>query len=161
MKIPSLQAINETVRQVMVDNLAAQSGGSSKQLYNALEMVNQSAMWQQVQWMHEIILPKVLQNRGVDSIEYKNYVGIRNSLIWSMLILQQYERVLMQIGQERQKLDYYIKQNAWFEQELTKYRTVEQLFGTEALQHIKDGIINRALDLLDSKPKTNNNENAK
>ncbi len=161
MRIPSFQQITETIRQKMVNNLAAQSGDSSKKLYNALEMVNQSTMWRLVQWMHETILPKVLQHRGAESNEFKNYTEIEHSLVWAMYILQQYETLLLSRGKDRQLLKFYQSENARLERELMKFATMAELSGHEAIDIYKTGLVKQALELITAKPKTTDNENAK
>lgn len=154
MKIPSLEEIREGIRQKMVGNLTAQSDGSSKKLYNALEMVNQNTMWRLVQWLHHEILPKIEQQKGADSAEFKNFTEIEHALVWSMYILQRYEAVLLSRGKDRQQLKFYQAENARLEQELMKYATVEQLAGNEAIDMYRTGLVKQALDLITSKQTT-------
>lgn len=158
-KLESLQKIREMIREQMAANMAAQSSGNPTPLHNALTMINQNTMWRLTQWVHDIILPKIAQSRGAETQDYTNYSEIRDSLIWSMYILQQYEEVLTRYGRQRQLLRYYQKENARMENELLKYAAVEQLASNEAAAMYMQSIVKRAINLMESKP--NNNENAK
>lgn len=152
MKLHSLQSIRDTIRgNIMAENVAKQANGDDKKLHNALAMVPESEMWRLVTWLHEILLPKVALHRGADSDEYKNYVAIRDAVIWAMYISQQYEKVLVQRGQDRQLLGYYVKQNAYFESELLKYTTAENIFSADAAAVFADTLVSKAIDILNLK----------
>jgi hypothetical protein len=158
-RIGSMQQIREMIRQKMADNLVKQMEGKPTNLHNALEMVNQNTMWRLVQWLHEIILPKIEQKRGKETQEYINHEEMHDCLIWAMYILQQYEEVLMRYGKQRQLLKFYQQENARMENELLKYAAAEQMAGAEAGATYMKAIVRRAVNLMETK--TNNNENAK
>jgi hypothetical protein len=149
MKIGNLQSIRETIRQQMAESLVQQSNGDGKPLHNNLHVVPESTMWRLITWLHEIILPKVETHRGVESDEYKNYTGVRDAVIWSLYIVQQYEKVLMKRGKDRQLLRYYIEQNAKLESELLKYTTIEQLISNDAAQAYRQSIVSKAIDIME------------
>ncbi len=149
--LPNLQKIRETIRETMAANLVKQSNGDTQPLHNTLAAVPESAMWSLVTWLHEEILPKVLLHRGADSIEYLNYVAVRDAVIWSLVIMQQYENVLMKRGRDRQLLKYYIEENAKLESELQKYTTIEQLISNDAIAAFRQSIVSKAVGILNTK----------
>jgi hypothetical protein len=154
-KIPNLQQIRDTIRgNIMSENIGKQSNGNTQQLHNATAIVPESTMWRLVTWLHEVHLPKVAHHRGINSEEYKNYVAIRDAVIWSLHISQQYEKVLMQRGRDRQLLGYYIEQNAKLEAELQKYTTIEQLISNDAIDMYRQSIVSKALDIITQTKKT-------
>lgn len=156
MKIPSLQSIQDTIRgNLLAENLVKQTNGNRQGLHNGIAIVPESTMWRLVQWIHEIILPKVLASRGADSDEYKNYVGTRDAVIWALYIAGQYEKLLVRNQRDRQLLGYYAEQNAKLEQELTKYATIEQFISNDSVDMYRQSIISKAIDLLNQKTTQN------
>jgi len=152
MKIPNLQKIRETIQgQIIAESLAGQSNGNTQQLHNGMAVVPESTLWALVQWMQEVQLPKIEQHRGKDSIEYKNYTGIRDAVIWSLYIAGQYENLLAKNTRDRQLLGYYVEANARLEKELLKYTTIEELLTSDAIEVFKQSIVSRALDILNVK----------
>jgi hypothetical protein len=153
-KLPTLEKIKEGIRyQTALQNVTAQSNGDSKALHNAMAVVPEGEMWRMVQWLHEIILPKVAEFRGVDSVEYKNYCTVRDSVIWSMYVMQMHERLLQGVGRNKQMLDFFRERAVFYENELLKYTTAEQLLQGEALQAYRVGIVANALSLLEENKK--------
>lgn len=157
-RIGSLQEIREKIRQAMADNLVKQMEGKPTNLHNALQMVNQSTMWRLVQWLSEVILPKIEKSRGKETQEYINHEEMHDCLIWAMYIVQQHEEVLMRYGKQRQLLKFYQQENVRLETELLKYAAVEQMASNEAAAMYMKSIVRRAVNLMKSKPP--NNENA-
>lgn len=151
-KLPNLQQIRDTVRgNIMAANLAKQSGGDPQALHNALAVVPETTMWRLMIWLHEIILPKIAQSKGVDSDEYKNHEGIRDAVIWALYISGAYEKLLFKNQKDLQLLGYYIERAAFLERELQKYTTAEQLITNESMDVYRQSIITRAIDILNQK----------
>lgn len=157
-KLETLQKIQERMRkQIMVEKLAGQSNGNSQPLYNAMAVVPEAKIWGLVQWMHEVILPKVLQHRGAESAEYKNYEGIRDALIWAMYICNASEQQQLKIGNDKMLIEFLQQRCALLDRELTRYTTAEQLLATDSVQLYQKSIVARAIDMLETKPKTPEN----
>lgn len=154
-KLPNLQSIRDTIRgNIMAEKLAKQSAGDATPLHNGMAVVPESSMVSLIYWLHEVILPKIEQTRGVDSVEYINHVGVRDAVIWSLYIAGKYESLLLQVQRDRQLLGYYIDKNAFLENQLQKYTTVEQLISDETAKDLRAAIVSRAIDLLNQKPKS-------
>lgn len=151
-KLPNLQQIRDTVRgAIMAANLAKQSNGNTQQLHNALAVVPESKMYNLMIWLHEVLLPKIAQSRGVDSDEYKNHEAIRDAVIWSLHISGAYEKLLFKNTKDLQLLGYYIEKCAFLERELQKYTTVEQLITNETADVYRQSVISKAVDILNKK----------
>jgi len=156
-RLPSLQQIRENVRAaIMRDNLVKQSNGDEKPLFNAMAIVPENDMWNKVQWLHEIILPQIEKTRGAESKEYKNFLAVRDAVIWAMYILGAYERQALQIGNDRMLIEIWRSKAITFEQELLKYRTAEQLLSDDTMKDYRAAVLQRAISLLDEKPKAGN-----
>jgi len=152
MKIPNLQQIRETIQgQIVAESLVNQSNGDTQQLHNGMAVVPESTMWRLLTWLQDELLPKIEQHRGKDSDEYKNHVGIRDAVIWSLYIAGQYENLLAKNTRDRQLLGYYVDANARLEKELLKYTTIEELLTSDAIEVFKQSIVSRALDILSNK----------
>lgn len=153
-KLQTLQAIRDTIRgNIKAEKLAKQSAGNTEPLHNAIAIVPESTMWALVQWLHEVILPKVALHRGEESEEYKNYTGVRDAVIWSLYIANRYENLLLQAQRDRQLLGYYIDKNSFLENQLQKYTTVEQLISDETAKDLRASIVSHAIEILNQKTK--------
>jgi hypothetical protein len=149
-KLPSLQQIRESIRsKVMLDNLAKQSNGDEKPLFNAMAIVPENDMWLKIQWLHEFILPKVELQHGSDSKQYKNFVGVRDAVIWAMYILSAYERQALQIGNDKMLLEMYREKANSLERELLKYRTAEQMLSDDSMKDYREVVLKRAISMLE------------
>lgn len=139
----------EKIRQaVMADNLARQSNGEPDPLENAMRAVPETAMWELLQWLHEVLLPGIEKSKGTDNQNYKNFAKARDCVIWSMYILQKYERNLMQLQNERMLTEMYREKAELYQSELLKYESVEQLNTHETIQAYRDAVVNRAKKIL-------------
>ncbi len=140
----------------MAENLGKQSNGESRPLYNGMDIVPVSEMWNLVIWMHEERLPKIAKAVGAESAEYKNYVCIRDALIWSLYIGSAYEQLLNRYGKQKQMLDYFKQQNASLEKDLLRYATADGLVSSESIDLYRQSIVSKALELLEQKSQQKN-----
>lgn len=151
-KLPTLVEIQNNIREkVMAENLIKQGNGDNQQLFNAMAIVPEHNIWKTVTWIHENILPKVKLHRGENSEEYKNYVQIRDSLLWAIYILNKNERTLLQLQNSRFMEQLYREKMMLFEKELLKYATAEELINTETLSAYQNTILKQAVDMLNEK----------
>jgi len=148
-KLQTLEQIRENIRgKVFVDNLVKQSNGNKQKLFNAMAIVPETKIWNLVQWMHEVILPKIAVARGEDSVEFGNYTAIRDALIMAMYISGAYERQLLQHGHLQLENQLLRERVVIAERELQRFTTVEELAIKDGIQVYQDSLIQRALNML-------------
>lgn len=152
-RLPSLEKIRDNVRaSIMRENLAKQSNGDEKPLFNALAIVPEFDMWNRVQWLHEVILPQIEKNKGADSIEYRNFTAVRDAVIWAMYIMSAYEKQALQIGNDKMLLEIWRSKAQEYEQQLLQYKTAEQIISGETIKDYREAVLQRALSMLEKQP---------
>lgn len=154
-KLQTLEKIRDKIRsEVMAKNLAEESNGDTKPLFNAMRIVPENRLLQLVQWVHEVILPKVLHSRGADSVEFQNYTELRDAVIWALYISDAYERQISKIAHLQLENGILRERVVLAEREAMKYTTVEQMVNAESVEMYRSAIVQRALSML-SKPTDN------
>lgn len=148
-----LQKIKDTITgDIVSQNLAKQSNGNEQRLRNGLAVVPETDMLRLMQWMHEIFLPKVEALRGADNEEFKNFIRMRDSIVWALHILEQYNRQLLKNTKDLQLLGYYVNHCAFLETELQRYTTAELLLQNGAVEFYRGTCVAQAFNILEKEP---------
>lgn len=109
-------------------NLSELSLEDQKKLVDGLQGVPIKQLYDQAQYIENILLPKILASRGVESEDYKFYKGVANSLIWAMFIVDRFEFLKSQYTTEQLFREFLQEQLIVYKSELDKYQTVEDMF---------------------------------
>jgi hypothetical protein len=106
----------------------------------------------QAQYVENKILPLIEKREGKESVQYKYFQEIFDSLLYSIMVKDREGNLLNKLQQLQQINIILTERLAFCEKELLKYATMEDLYLTEAHIHIANGVKQRAEDLLTKKP---------
>lgn len=103
---------------------------------------------EQYQYLEKDLLPRLEKKGGKTSADYKFFEGVAKSLMWSIIVCDRYDFLYGKFLNS--KLDNVVLRDRVLlvERELEKYQALEDLFFTEGLDRIADGVKNRTADLL-------------
>lgn len=85
----------------------------------------------QMQYLREIALPAIEKKAGRDSDIYKMYFTIFESLMYSLKLIDRDTINRMKISNENTLNSFYRKKTAFYEAELMKYTTIDDLLNKE------------------------------
>lgn len=136
--------IEKKITEKKVENLAA--GGGFR-----LHEIPARRFMDQAQYIENEMLPAVEKKMGKDSVQYKYFREIFDSLLYSIMVKDRENNLLNKLTQLQQQNLILTNRLAFCEQELLKYATMEDLYLTEAHFHIAAGVKQRAADLLTKK----------
>jgi hypothetical protein len=125
-------------------NLAA--GGKFR-----LEEIPIRKFYDQAQYIEKTLLPAIERKSGKSSADYQFFQSVYMSLLYATMIVDRDRSLVMKV-QHANQINAFLQQRADLaERELMKYTTMEDLFVTDALDHIARGVVQRVNDLLTNK----------
>ena len=122
-----------------------------KKMAAGLDGIPVKKMMDQTLYIDKELLPGIEEKRGKDHPDYEFFAGVRDSLLYAIILADRYEtletrnihlRVWKQLQQENLDL---------LERELSKFQTLEELYLTDSMDRYAQGVKERVKDLL--KPK--------
>jgi hypothetical protein len=132
------------VDQAKTENLAA--GGKFR-----LEEIPIRKFYDQAQYIEKTLLPAIERKSGKQSADYQFFHSVYMSLLYATVIVDRDRSLVMKV-QHANQINAFLQQRADLaEKELMKYTTMEDLFVTDALDHIARGVVQRVNDLLTNK----------
>lgn len=108
-------------------NLTELSPEEQKKLVDGLQGVPIKQIYDQAQYIENILLPKIATNRGVESDDYKFYKGVSNSLIWAMFVVDRFDFIKTQYATEQIFREFLQEQLIVYKSELGKYQAAEDM----------------------------------
>jgi len=108
-------------------------------------------MYEQAMYIDATLLPAVERKSGKDSADYRFFEDVYRSLLYAIIILDEHEYISRKGREERQLRKFYASQVDLLEKELTKYTTINDVFASEAIDHIAYGVAQRARELINQK----------
>ncbi len=131
-------ATRRNIKQQLADSVTPQEA----QAYaNGLNRMPIHKIIQHAQYLDNIILPQVEKKHGIESDNFRQFKGIFDALIWSLHIQSLFDRYQYQLSNERLQMEFYKKKCIWYEQELMRYTTRENLLMEESFMDLKDVMI--------------------
>lgn len=103
-------------------------------LYEGLQYSTQAKIYEAMLRLEQDVISKVLNSKGKDSEEYKFFMLIKNILYQAGEGDYMIEQYKADNNIMRQLNEFLLKRNAMLENELAKYRTIEELKADGALQ---------------------------
>lgn len=100
-------------------------------------------MMDAIQYLDKNLMPAVKKKGGDKSADFEFFTGLRDLLIWAILITDRYDALEGRLVRKRIEAALYKEWMELYEKELTKYTTLEDLFLTDALNIYARGISNR------------------
>jgi hypothetical protein len=142
-----------TLEQIKADLLykdsldAIAKGDRDKLATDGLKGVPVRKMIDAVQYIDKNLLPAVKKKGGEKSADYEFFTGVRDMLIWAVIICDRYDAVEGRLVRKKIEAALYKEWMELYEREITKYCTLEDLLLTDSLNIYAQGIKNRVDDL--------------
>jgi hypothetical protein len=108
-------------------NLTTMTPEEQDRLQRGLELIPVHKVINLIQYLQNNILPQVLKRNGEAHQDYKNFSAIINALVWSVNTNGYHERLMMELSNERMLCEFYRNKCLFYERELTRYTTQEDL----------------------------------
>jgi hypothetical protein len=109
-------------------------------------------MIDQAMYIRDELLPAVEKKKGgKEGADYKFFSEVFRSLLYAVVMADRYEFQARELGYAKLTGQIVKEQLEYFQRELVKYTTLEDLFRSDALDHYAQGVKNRAEDLLKGK----------
>ncbi len=90
----------------------------------------------QAHYLKEHMLPRIAKNRGEESEDYQFYFSLVQSLMYMLAVLGRDERLKHELSNMKLLRDIFQSKCLFYEKELQKYTTMEDLLSNEASQVI-------------------------
>jgi hypothetical protein len=100
-------------------------------------------MMDAIQYIDKNLLPAVKKKGGDKSADVEFFTGVRDMLIWAILITDRYDAQEGKLVRKKIEAALYKEWMELYEKELTKYCTLEDLLLTDALNIYAQGVKNR------------------
>jgi hypothetical protein len=126
---------------------AIAKGERHKRTTDGMNSVPVKKILDAVQYIDKNLLPAVKKKGGEKGADYEFFVGVRDMLIWSIIICDRYDALENKWVRKRIEAALYKEWMELYEKELTKYTTLEDLCLTDALNIYAQGIKNRVEEI--------------
>ncbi len=128
------EQIKPALRECISFQLANKSGiqlteqtSTAEALKKAFEKIPQVKFIQQAQYIKNVLLPKIKSTRGENSSEYKFHYEVFESLMYSIVLADRDQSIRLMISNEKILNEFLQKRLAFYQSELQKYTTLENL----------------------------------
>ena len=125
-------------------NLSQLPPEEQQKLYKGIRDVPAKQIFEQVQYLDQVMLPKIAEKRGVESEDYKFYKSVADSLLWAIHIIDRYEFLQTRYLTACMQSAFWQDLNVKYEKELSKYTTLEDLMFTSSLDAYNESVKQRA-----------------
>lgn len=125
----------------MASNLTSITEKEKHDLVDGLSKISVKKIIDLSQYLTNIILPQINKNKGPDSLEYKNFKGISDALVWALHVMSLQDSTLYQLSNERMLNGFYRDKVAFYERQLMQYTTMEELLMQESFNGLKKSMI--------------------
>jgi hypothetical protein len=138
-----------TLEQIKADLLYKSSldaivkGERDKKTTEGMRDVPVRKMIDAIQYIDKNLLPAVKKKGGDKSADVEFFEGVRDMLIWAILITDRYDVLEGKLVRKKIEAALYKEWMELYEKELTKYTTLEDLLLSDALNIYAQGIKNR------------------
>lgn len=101
----------------------------------AFSEVPQFKMIEQAQYLVSNLLPRIEQQKGTDTTEYLILASIVETIIGSINILNNHDKLMLRLSNEKMLNQFYQNKMLFYEIELQHYTTMEQLLHKETAKY--------------------------
>lgn len=105
-------------------------------IQKAYAALPQTKIIDQAHYLKEHMLPRIAKNRGEDSEDYNFYFGLVQSLMYMLAVLGRDQRLKHEISNLKLMRDVLQSKVLFYEEQLQKYTSIEDLINTESAQDI-------------------------
>lgn len=140
-------ALNESAnkRNIKEQLISGVSPAEIDQVEAGLKKISTAAVISQMQYLDNVLLPSIEQKDGIDSDRFRRFKGIFDALVWSMFVQQKFERLQYQLSNQTLLTEFYREKCLFYERELERYVSREDLIMAETFNDLKDVMANNAL----------------
>ena len=107
-----------------------------EKLKRAYADIPETKIISQAYYLKEQMLPRIAEKRGEDSEDYQFYFSLLKSLMYMLAVLGRDYRIRHQLSNEKLMREFYQNKCTFYESELMKYTTIENLITSESAQEI-------------------------
>lgn len=100
-------------------------------LKKAFQKIPQVRFIEQAQYLKNVLLPKIAATRGLNSTEYIFHYSVFESLMYSITLADRDQSIRLMISNEKILNEFLQKRLAFYQTELQKFTTLENLTITE------------------------------
>lgn len=145
------QQKNRLQMKVIARNLSETQRADGQKLTDGLKDVPVKKIMDQLQYLENILLPKIETSRGRESQDYQFYASVADSLQWAVLILDRYDRLLMRHHRNQIFSEHVCEQLTHARKELDMYQASEDILLNQSFQSYLRGAAARIQDLKEKK----------
>lgn len=131
--------------KAIMRNLTTMTQAEQERLQNGLEAMPVHKVIAHAQYIQNDILPRIQTTKGLESEEYRNFKGMCDALIWCLHIHDLQDRLLYQYSNEKLLCEFYREKCIFYEQELMRYTTREDLLLGETFRATARAMVKREL----------------
>lgn len=103
----------------------------SESFKKAFDEIPHKKYIEQASYLKNYMLPKIEKSRGLDSAEYKFYYSVFESLMYACALLDRDYSLRYRLGTSKIELEFYRTKVGFYETELQRYTTMEDLHAKE------------------------------
>jgi len=126
-------------------------GAEKKKLIQGFERVPVRQMYDQLQHLESVIIPKCEQIRGKEHADYLFLCSMAKSLLWSLQIIDRFEFLQRENTRLKLQQELTLQHAEHLERELTKYITLEDLFLSDGLDMAAQTVLDKIRGQLQTK----------
>ena len=108
----------------------------------AFQEIPQVKFLNNAQYLSNVVLPELANKRGTDSSSYKMYFEIFECLMYALKIIDRDQQLNVRLSNDKLLIEFYLKRILFYESELQKYTTMENLLFTETAKSITNKNLN-------------------
>ena len=122
-----------------------------KKIAKGVESVAVGEVYNQAMYMDKVLLPRIAEQRGKDSGDYKYFCGVFKTVLWSICVVDRNELMEARYYRLSMQHEILLQHSEKLERLFNKYAALEDLFLSSGLDVMAQGIAERAADLLNKK----------
>jgi len=135
------ERLNDLSHKAICRNLTVMTPDEQTHLNDGLNAIPERKVIDLSQYLTNVILPQIQRNKGIGSVEYQNFKQVNDALIWALHVMSLQDRMQYQLSNERLLCEFYREKCIYYERELTRYTTMEELTLGETFYNLKKHIV--------------------
>ena len=139
--------LRNSLRNAKEDNYSDRA----KKIAKGIEKVSIRKIYDQAIYIDKELLPRIEKSRGEGSEDFKFFRSVFTTMLWAVCLADRAEWYETKIGQVSMQLEFYKQHAEKLERMLNKYATLEDLFLSDGLDVMAQGVAQHVRNLLETK----------